>query len=270
MHGNLTQHPTPHLPTGAAGAAGAVPHAAMPSGMPPGAMPPGAAMGEPGAAGAPPGLANASPEELQAAIQQFGELHPELAPYLSAGDATDLQSVIGQLQSIPPQALDNFQPAPGLAAEPTGFDLGAPLASEFGDVPDFDPGTADLSSFAGGFGANGSSEFSDLPSILFDPTAGEYGPLPTSVGDGMAGDYDALAGALSGDSGTDYTDLMGNLPAFDPAPDFATPTFEPQIETYDTPVSSYEDQVPAYDEAPIHETPMHEDFSGAVTEHQDQ
>jgi hypothetical protein len=258
MNGNLSQHGQPHLPSGTPGATGgapSMPHVAMPSG----GMPP-------GMTGLPPELANASPQELQQAMQQFSQLHPELAPYLSTGDATDLQSVLGQLQSIPPQALESFGAGQGSVAEPGGFDLGAPLSAEFGDVPGFgatDP--TDLSSFADGIG--GASAFSDLPSVLLDPTAGEFGPLPTTVGGGVDDDYNALATALSGESGTDYTDLLANLPTtFEPEP---APIFESPIETFESSPDPFDDPTPSYEQAPPDET-IHGDLSGALGDFQDQ
>jgi hypothetical protein len=286
MNGNLSQHAQPHLPSGAPGVAGgapSMPHVAMPSGgMPPGAMPPGAMPGglsgaappgapTPGMAGLPPELANASPQELQQAMQQFSQLHPELAPYLSTGDATDLQSVLGQLQAIPPQALESFAAGPGAAAEPGGFDLGAPLSAEFGDVPAFgatDP--TDLSSFADGIGAP--TAFSDLPSVLLDPTAGEFGPLPTTVGGGVDDDYNALASALTGDSGTDYTDLLQNLPTNvepEPVQTFAD-TFDPVSEPFETLPNTFEEPLSSYDANSPLDEPMHGDVASALSDYQDQ
>jgi hypothetical protein len=277
MNGNLNQHAQPHLPTGgpsAPGGAPSMPHVTMPAGaMPPGGLPggmpgelPGA--GGPGMTGLPPELANASPQELQAAMAQFGQLHPELAPYLSSGNATDLQSVLGQLQAIPPQALESFGATPQPAAEPGGFDLGAPLSAEFGDVPGFGAAeSTDLSSFADGIG--GPNAFSDLPAVLLDPTAGEFGPLPTTVGGGVHDDYSALASALSGESGTDYTDLLGSLPTtFEP--DLAEPSYESPIESYDPPTDPFEEHITTYDDGLSVDEPLHDDLSGAVGDYQDQ
>lgn len=280
MHGTLSQQGQPHVPSGAPGGAPSMPHVTMPSGgLPPGggagpgmagAQLPGAA--GPGMAGLPPELANASPQELQAAMQQFSQLHPELAPYLSTADATDVQSVLGQLEAIPPAALESFGAAPGPAPEPGGFDLGAPLSAEFGDTLGFgDADPVDLSSFADGIGA-APSAFADLPSVLLDPTAGEFGPLPTTVGDGVDGDYNALASALSGESGTDYTDLLENLPAsFEPEPiqpSFAA-SFEPINEHVDFPVA-YDEPIAVYDEHQPLDEPIHSDVAGALGDHQDQ
>lgn len=273
MHGDLSQHGQPNLQGGVPSPAGGVPsmpHAAMPlggmpSGAAPGAMPgaqPSGAAG-PGMAGLPPELANASPQELQAAMQQFSQQHPELAPYLSTGDVTDVQSVLGQLQAIPPQAFE----------APSGFDLGAPLSAEFGDVPGFgDPESPDLSSFADGIGAP--TEFADLPSVLLDPTAGEFGPLPTTVGGGVDDDYNALASALTGDSGTDYTDLLGHLPtSFEPEPEPAqafADVFNPTNEQFETPPHTADEPLPSYDgNSPLDE-PLHHDVAGALGEHHDQ
>ncbi|MBV9486574.1 MAG: hypothetical protein JO246_11000 [Frankiaceae bacterium] len=260
MHGNLSQHNQPHAPTSAAGA---VPHASMPSmsSMPHAPMPAGADH-----PGLPPGLAGASPQELQAAMQQFTERHPELAPYLHIDGSTDLQSMLSQLQSIPVEALQGFTPSTDLA-EPDGFDLGGPMAAEFG-VPGFDAeDVSNFNSFADGLGSGGAGELSDLPSVLLDPTAGEFGPLPTSVGAGIGDDYDALAGALSGDLGADYTDLLENVPTVSFEPDL--PTVEPIGESFDPATQDFDAGLPAYDEQQF-EAPLHgEDFT-QVEDYQDQ
>jgi hypothetical protein len=227
MHGNLNQHPSPsgggappggmppggapHEPMPGGMPGGAPPPGGMPpGGMPPGGMPPGTM--PPGAGALPPELANASPQQVQEAMQQFATLHPELAPYLqnaaaSGSGSLDLAGLTSQLAAVPPQVLQQFVPAgtePGQpdAAPATGEfgdwgDLGAPLTSEFANLPSFDDGGG-LSGFNDLLGGVTGNAFPDTPSILTDPSAGAFSQPAATLTGGYDDDYSAMVDGLAG------------------------------------------------------------------------
>jgi hypothetical protein len=266
MHGTLSQHGTPHpgaMPAGAtaphapvaAGGMPAMPHPTMP---PPGAAPPAH-------------LADAPPAQVQEALSQFTAGHPELASYLSSAQgAGDLATLTAQLAALPPDALDAFVPAPQFAGDPAsdgGLDLGGPLEAEFGDLPAFDGDLGgEFAGFADGLGGE-PGQFSDLPSVLTDPSAGEFGPMPAAVvGDGLEADYGALAGALSGELEPDYADLVDGLTGGDFAADPVTAEFsEPVADLFDAAPTSFDEQPSPFDE-PMH----HGDIAAVPDEYFDQ
>jgi outer membrane lipoprotein SlyB len=87
-------------------------------------------------------LAAASPAELQLALQQFTELHPELAPYLAlaGNEPPSLAGAVGQLAGIPSEALGGYVPAFDQTEGSGEHEISARIAEAPGSRPAASPG----------------------------------------------------------------------------------------------------------------------------------
>jgi hypothetical protein len=187
------------------------------------------------AAPLPAALASSSPAEVQGALQQFSASHPELANYLPAGgDIADLQSLVGQLVDLPPQALEAFAASGGLDQVETLVDqtlgtandtdglssLGGPLESEFGD----------LLGAGGGFGEPATNPLGDFASLLA-PT-GSIGDLPDVLTTGSSGEFGDLSAVQYSDLG--ITPPEGEYVTYQPPEfDLATALPDPAVASGD-------------------------------------
>jgi hypothetical protein len=160
-------------------------------------------------------LAGATPAEVQLALWQFTELHPELAPYLAlaGNEPPNLAGAVGQLAGIPAEALGGYVPAFDQTEGSGEHEISARIAEAPGSGPGATPGG----------GAAPSATASDLASqaaINANATgAGNMGPSFEAFMGGGAGQLsDATltgapaAAASSGDVGPG---VPGNLD-FDP------------------------------------------------------
>jgi hypothetical protein len=211
-----------------AGAPGGVPGGGIPGGgagvgpggMPPGAVPPG---GDPDLdpsldstldqgvqhSGVPqpsPELASSSPEQVQQALEQFVELHPELAEYLAlGGDPVDLAAALSQLGELPPEAVQGFVPS-FAEADPADFGFGGFAGDDGFQTAEFGGllgGVDDVSSLAG------IGDLGDLSTLGgLDPADGST-PLPIGELGELSGD--GAASGLFDDGGGFGADPSGGF-----------------------------------------------------------
>jgi hypothetical protein len=199
MHGQINQgQQSQGQPPHAGGPPAGVPAGEMQGGVARAETPSGGGGVEPGVmqggvatnpvAQPPSELAGATPEEVQQALAQFTELHPELAPYLAlAGNQPlDLAGAVGQLGGLPAEALGAYQPAFGSgegSGEGTGqHEFSARIAEPAGTGSGFSP-TPDVAPSPG----------VTAPAAPVDAAAG--GGIGTTIGDFFTGAGDAVAGA---------------------------------------------------------------------------
>jgi hypothetical protein len=202
-------------------------------------------------AGLPPELATASPEQMQQAVQMFGQLHPELASHLPTGDSPmDVQSVLNHLANIPPEALAGFTPSTGGTAEfgDLGGGLGGPLDGDFGDLTDLGDTFSD---FAGLGDAGGTTaDFGAVPAILNGGPELDISALQGFGVDleGQYGDLPAMAEAT--DTGFSLDDLLGATSGLAEPEPVGADTFE-SFDSFDPSIAAFDDADTAYGADPL-------------------